>query len=686
MTLKHNYFLLLLLVFLNSNIYTQNILDYVDLFICTEGDHGQLDPSATVPFGMVKLGPDTDPVNHSGYRYNSNKLLGFSHNRIGGVGCRGAGGNLRILPLVNRSSKLSQNIDKSTEKAEPNYYKVQFSNGIKAELTTTNRTGIHKYSFPKTDSSFISLDFGSSFVKVYNCSADILNQQEIDVTVSAENVCNKGRYTVYYHLWSSKKLSKLIQNKNQLLFNVEAPDNEAVELYVTASTISTSDAKNEWESVSSKLSFEKALKEGQKKWTDLLSRIEVEGKEEYKTLFYTHLYHIFLNPVQTENSYQQYKGTNGNLYIAEDYTRYDGWSMWDNFRNKFSMYALIAPEVAEDISHSLVDLFEHGKPTWSSYYEPVPTARTEHSIVTLLDFYQRGIDDFDVHRLYGKLVAELDNISEISPGEKLEKSYDFWALSEFARILGKQDDQQVFLSKAMEYKNTWKKVFSVIDDESDIMHAKGLYEGTVWQYRWHVQFDIEGMIDLFGGREEYTEQLEYFFDNNLYNHGNQPDIHVPFLFNYSTKPWLTQKWVNKILTKDMYQYYGTHKKWTEPYYGRIYKAEPKGYIPEMDDDEGTMSGWYVMSALGMYPVTVGKPEFQLSAPIFDRVVLHLAEGKTFEIITKNLSEDHYHIDSVSFNNQAFTQSYIKHNDIINGGKLIFYLADKPNENWGILQD
>jgi putative alpha-1,2-mannosidase len=149
--------------------------------------------------------------------------------------------------------------------------------------------------------------------------------------------------------------------------------------------------------------------------------------------------------------------------------------MWDNFRNKFSMIALIAPEIARDISHSLVDLYKHGKATWSSYYEPVPTARTEHSVVTLLDFHQRGIDDFDVHTLYEKLVAELDNISEISPGEKLEKSYDFWALSEFSKILGKQDDQEIFLAKAMEYKNIWKKVFAIMDDESDIMHAKGRY-------------------------------------------------------------------------------------------------------------------------------------------------------------------------------------------------------------------
>jgi len=193
------------------------------------------------------------------------------------------------------------------------------------------------------------------------------------------------------------------------------------------------------------------------------------------------------------------------------------------------------------------------------------------------------------------------------------------------------------------------------------------------------------MIEMIGSKEKYSEQLEYFFENNLYNHGNQPDIHAPFMFNYGNKPWLTQKWVNKILTKDLYQYYGTHEKWDKPYFGRVYKTEPKGYIPEMDDDEGTMSGWYVLSSMGLYPVLVGEPVFQLSAPIFDKVVIKLNGGKTFEIATTNLSDNNFYIQSATLNGNPFNQTYIDHKDIMSGGKLIYNLSADPNQNWGIIK-
>jgi putative alpha-1,2-mannosidase len=153
-----------------------------------------------------------------------------------------------------------------------------------------------------------------------------------------------------------------------------------------------------------------------------------------------------------------------------------------------------------------------------------------------------------------------------------------------------------------------------MDTNSDIMHGDGLYEGTLWQYRWFVTWDVPGLMELIGGEEEFVDQLTHFFDKDLYNHGNQPDIHAPFLFNFSDSPWKTQKWVNQILTKDMIQWYGTHDKWDEPYTGKIYKNSPQGYLFEMDEDMGTMSSWYVLSAIGIYPQNVGEPYYHLTSP------------------------------------------------------------------------
>jgi len=673
---------LCLLFFSIKTVYCQTVTDYVDLFICTAGDHGQLDPSATVPLGMVKLGPDTDPLNHSGYDYNAKKILGFSHNRIGGVGCNGAGGNLRILPAIGEINTCSIAFKKESEKASPCYYSVEFSNHILAELTATNQTGFHRYTYPESDSAYIMIDIESSFGGTISASKEMLNGHEFTVQVSAKNVCGIGRYTAFYHVWCNKELVNPVDQGGKIFFRFKTKKAEEVLFQVTTSVISPEDARNEWEGETKKISFDEARKAGLEKWENLLSKITVEGKEEYKSLFYTHLYHIFLNPVRSENRLKEFRGTNGEIYTSKGYTHYDSWSMWDSFRNKFSLYTLIAPDVASDIANSLVDLYKYGIPFWSGFNEPVPTVRTEHTIITLLDFYNRGITDFDIKPVYQKLSTEINNIQSNTPDTKLEHSYDFWALSRFAKILGKQQDYLLYLQKANEYKKVWESKFLHMNDQSDIMHGDGLYEGTIWQYRWHVQFDIGGIIEMMGGKEKYTEQLEYFFDNNLYNHGNQPDIHASFMFNFGNKPWLTQKWVNRILTKQMIQYYGTHEKWATPYEGRIYKKSPAGYIPEMDDDEGTMSGWYILASMGLYPVLVGDPVFQISTPVFDKITIHLPDNKKFVIKTNGFSDTNFYIQSATLNGKIFNQSFIDQKDIISGGILEFNVSDKPNEGWG----
>lgn len=658
---------------------SERLTDYVNLFIGTAGDHGQTDPSATIPFGMIKPGPDTYPGNHSGYNYNDQIIQGFSHNRLSGVGCSGAGGNLNMLPVIGMTEPNSVSLLKDTEEAEPGYYKTQLSNGITTELTATNQTAFHRYTFPASANAGVMVDIGTSFAGTFSYDKEMLNNQEFTVRVSAKNVCGVGRYTVYYHVWCSKKFTNIELSDRVFLLNFNTNKNEVVQLQVTTSSISCNDAKAEWIAETKSLSFETVKKNASDTWEAMLSKIRVEGKEEYKRIFYTHLYHTFLNPVKTQNRDGIFRGTDGELHLAKDYTHYNGWSVWDNFRNKFSLYALIIPDISNDIANSLVSLYKHGMPYWSGYNEPVPTVRTEHTVVVLLDLYRRGIVNFDIKPMYQRLTAEINNITAKSPDSRLELANDYWALSEFAGILELKEDQKLYYQKAMEYKGTWKKKFFNITDNFDVMHAEGLYEGTLWQYQWHVQFDIAGLTELMGGKDAFTERLEYYFDNNLHNHGNQPDIHVPFMFNFSTKPWLTQKWVNKILTKEMVQHYGTHVKWKEPYIGRIYKDTPDGYIPEMDDDDGTMSAWYVLSAMGLYPMLVGDPVFQLTSPIFDKITIQLPENKTFVIRTNGFSDQNYYIDKITLNGKNYTKNEILHQDIMNGGVLEFDLTDKPNE-------
>jgi putative alpha-1,2-mannosidase len=662
-------------------LYSQPVSKYVNLFVCTGGDNGQLDPSATVPFGMVKPGPDTDPINHSGYDFYAKKIIGFSHNRVGGVGCDGAGGNLRIFPFIGTIDDKSGLYIKESEKAEPGYYSVKFNSRIVAELTATNQTAFHRYTFPKSASAGLSVDINSSFGGTFSSSENMLNDHEFLVRVSAGNVCTTGRYTVYFHVWCNKKLDKAEEKDGKIVFKFQTIENEEVLLNVTCSSISGEDARKEWEAETGKFSFDQVKKSALNQWEKLLSTIIVEGKEEYKILFYTHLYHILLNPVKSGNRDGQFRATDGEIYHSKSYSHYDCWSMWDNFRNKFSLYSIIVPRIASDMANSLVDLYKYGIAFGSGFNEPVPTVRTEHSVVALLDWYNRGITNFDIKPVYRKLCSEISNIPNNTPDTKLESCYDYWALAQFAKILGKQDDYDVFLQKSQSYKKVWKEKFLVMNERSDVMHGDGLYEGTLWQYRWYVPYDVDGLIGLMGGKEKYTSELEYFFNKNLYSHGNEPDIEAPYMFNFSNKPWLTQFWVNKILTKETEQWYGTHVKWAKPYVGRIYKNSPDGFIPEMDDDEGTMSGWYVLASLGIYPVLVGDPVFQLSTPIFDKITIHIAENKNFVIITKGLSDSGFYIQSVQLNGKAYHYSYLSQQDIVAGGTLELNVSDQPNEKW-----
>jgi putative alpha-1,2-mannosidase len=661
-------------------------LDYVNPFIGTAADHGQMDPAACVPFGMVKLGPDTRPLNHAGYDYLADTIIGFSHNRLSGTGCNGAGGDVRILPGVGAHYKAVKYL-KETEFAEPGYYKVDFNNGIKVELTASNQIGYHRYLFPKSNEAWILIDLKSSYAGSLGSNFLVESNNVISGDVYGRNVCKMGRYKTSFYFVSSlpfKRYEVLPDSTLKIFYDINKT--QLLELTVTLSGISPHQAKRDASVLLPNKSFEMVRNKARETWGSYLNKISLEGNEEYKTLFYSHLYHALLNPVNTTSTDSTFMGTDGRVYKADGYIHYDGWSMWDNFRNKFSLIALLYPELASDIGRSLIDLYRTGKSGWSGYFEPVPTVRTEHSLLVLLDFYKRGIAGIDLASIYEKLTYEVANLTPYSPDMQLEIAYDYWGMAQIADLLNKKEDAALFMEKAMDYPNGkygWNRNLKVIDKLSDWMHAKGLYEGTVWQYRWHVQFDIPGLIDLMGGKEEFTKNLTFFYDSSLFNQGNQPSIHVPYMFNYSNAPWLTQKWVNKILTKETVNRYGTHNHFKIPYIGRIFKAEPAGFIPEMDNDDGTMSSWYVLSSMGLYSLIVGEPMFELTSPIFNKVVINLQQGKTFEIHANNFSDENFYITSCSLNGEGYSKTYISHQNIIQGGILEFDLSDKPNFKWGL---
>jgi predicted alpha-1,2-mannosidase len=350
------------------------------------------------------------------------------------------------------------------------------------------------------------------------------------------------------------------------------------------------------------------------------------------------------------------------------------------------------------------------------------------SIIT--DAFAKGIRDFDTAAAYTgmsedacKLRAELESDDAVTrgslrgesqediylkydrlgyfpnrPDRTLENCYDNWCVAQMAQMLGKTDDYQKFTRRAQFYRNVWDAsigFFRARDEDGSwlefpdptVIDETCVYEATMWQWRWFVLHDVPGLIDLVGGKEKFVADLDHFFSNDLYNAANEQDLHTAFLFNDAGAPWLTQKWVRQILAEPMTQLYGGHAFYNEPYFGRIYRPTPDGYLPEMDDDCGTMASWFVLASMGLYPVCPGQPIYQLTAPLFDRVVIHfddqLEAGKAFVIEAKNLSAKNIYIQSAQLNGAPYNKAWIAHADIIKGGTLTFEMGAEPNKSWGV---
>jgi len=324
-----------------------------------------------------------------------------------------------------------------------------------------------------------------------------------------------------------------------------------------------------------------------------------------------------------------------------------------------------------DICRSLVELYRSGKYDWSSEHEMTPTVRTEHAVIVLLDALRKNIGGFDLKPIYPQLEKEAASLPLKSPDNFMESSYDLWALAQISKELKMPGKHDYYKAKADSvWRTKWIEKFKDINDETfDIMHGDGMYEGTLWQYRWAAPFAIDEMVKLVGGKEILAGQLDYFFSNNLYNHGNQPDIQAAFMFNHLDRPDLSQKWVNTILTQPMAHCYGTHTKFKKPFIGKAYQPVPRAYIPEMDDDDATMSAWYVWASMGLYPLVIGEPYYEITHPLFEEITLKLDNGKTFVIKNKATGNPDSKIQKILYNGKEITNFRICHQDMMKGGIL-----------------
>ena len=661
--------------FKNNVANEKSAVEKVNVFLGTSGDHGQMSPSASSPFNMMSIGPQTYPHIHSGYEHLAKKFLGFTHSRIEGVGCMGSGGNLLIKPILDGDSETE--LLKKQESASPGVYKVAFENGIQAQMSVKHNFGIHQYKFPKKGAG-LHIDLSHAFVNRFVAEAHEIGTKSISGWIDTQTTCDKGIYRIYYILEFSNlaTITKTAEHHYRIAAHDDATE---MEVRVGFSSVSTAFAKAKIETIS----ISELAVQTKAEWNHHLNRIEVDGEKDREDLFYSLLYRGIQAPFLVSETDGTYKAIDGSIPKSTS-PIYNGWAIWDNYREQLPMLSLAYPERFRPILNSIANLYPYGKNNWATKHESSPTVRTEHAIVVLLDGYKKGYS-VDFNSIKDSLIAEVDRLEYTSPDKALESSYDNWALSEILKITKDSLLSAKYLNKAKDYKRYWEKDFAdLFQKDIDKMPARGMYQGTVWQYRWFVPFDVSGLKKLAGGEVSFLKQLDQFFVEDNYNHANQPDLQVPGLYNASSQPWKSQKLFRNIMLDTVVQtYFNDNSKGIDSYIGKIYQNEPQAYVRTMDDDAGTMSSWFVMRSIGLSPANIGSPIYYLTAPIFESVKLNWENGKSFKIEVRNYNKDHFYVQSVQLNGQSLNRNWLTQQEISNGGTLIIETGALPNKNWGI---
>lgn len=595
----------------------------VNPFVGTLADFGQLSPAAVAPYGMVQLGPDTSPANHAGYDHAATQLAGFSHTRAVGVGCGGAGGDVRIRFGYAGDPALAP-IDKRRERAHAGYYKVSYGGGITAEMTATRGTGAIRFIVPRSGPAAMTVDFGQGYSKRIAAKWQVQGDGDLHADFSAGTVCDVG----VYHLHSASRLyhdgkpvvARWQGDGTQATLSLTVRAGDVVELRTGLSAVDAVAAAAVREAEMGDTPFEHVAARTLAAWNAELTRLTISGTPAEQALFFTALFRVMQTPVAITDPDGRTRGSDGKvLQLNPGEQHYASWAMWDNYRTQMPLLALIDPVRAEAIARSLVRLYASGKKRWATPDEPFLTVRTEHAGIALLDFRRKGITGFDAQTALAGMVTESPTLARTTPDEAIEAAYDDWAIAELAADLGQTDLARRFHDKATAYRPMWLETFRDLGPDSDVVKARGLYQGTIAQYRWAPVFDLQWLSQVMGPR--MIPELERFFGDNLFNITNQPDLHVPYLLAWAGQRDASLATVRLYLTSPMTHRYTNSGVRPEPWFGRSFALAPQGFADGMDDDAGTMSAWYIWATLGLYPLTPGEPRYLVTEPVPAAAVL-----------------------------------------------------------------
>ena len=727
-----NIALLLMMAAFTGHLLAQQPTEFADPFVGTSGDHGQTFPGAILPFGMVTAGPDTYPsslnhYSHAGYNYEDKKIVGFSHFRMSGVGCEGLGGILSILPLNGDPASLdpaqyAQEYDKASETATPGYYAVQLlPSSILAELTVTQHASLHRYTFPPGTTKTLLIDLRRGAQIVDEAEFAGIAGSDFEGSIRTRQMCrgsesNPGWYKLYFYMVVSVPVQSVKLYQDGALqpgtsahgkdivaeLNLAETARTPVVVKIGFSEIDIEHAKRQLNREISGWDFDAARRSANRAWNKELGRISVDGPTDLKKVFYTSFYHAMVLPAAVSNLDGQYRGTDGKVHRSVGFRYYSSWTLWDTYRTQMPLVSLLNTSRAHDMCASLAAVFAQRYSEQAVGYWPVPNTRMEGAEQYLLDSIRKGdcqLSDQTFLDVRDALAARLKERRQGLPYEPghtaktLDDDYAAWAVGEWASLLHRLQDAHKYHQIAADYRTLWNPAtgfFGAKDSNGKWLPAKDprviddtyLYEGTMWQYRWTVPYDIAGLVKMQGGTQKSAESLHKFFNENLFTIANEPDINYPYLFDYLGQPWLTQEYVHRILLEPMKNIYGSHTFYPTPVIQKAFRARPDGLLPEMDDDGGTMSAWFVLSSVGIYPVTIGEPFYFLTTPIFQHAVLHLSSGKDFRIDVQGDPVQDSYIQSATLNGRRLDRDWLRDAEIKAGGTLKIKVGPTSNRAWG----
>lgn len=736
---------------------------YVNPLIGTE-KMGHTYPGATVPFGMVQLSPDTDTISYSvnglynkevykycaGYQYPDSTIVGFSHTHFSGTGHSDLG-DILIMPTTGVLRLNPGTADKhkegfrslfrhDNEIAEAGYYSVFLDDyRIKAELTATSRVGIHKYTFPESDSAHIILDLVHGIYNYPGKNIWTFLRVEDRTTITGYRQTNGwGRTrtqffaikfskpfknyghksfsdnTIYKGFWrrfnQESNFPEMAAPQLRAYFDFETEEDEEILIRVALSPVSTRNALLNLQQEAPHKDFNLYRRRAFEEWDRELGKIEVESlREDDLTNFYTSMYHAFIGTTEYMDVNGEYRGIDQNIHKAEKFINYTTLSLWDTYRALHPLYNIIQQKRNSDIINSMLAHYDQSVhkmlPVWSHHANENWCMIGYHSVSLLADAMVKNIKGFDYEKALEAAVSTANNkyydgideyikrgylpedVSGNSVSKTLEYAYDDWAIAMMAEKIGNVRIFNEFIIRSRNYKNLFDKEtgfmrpklsngsFKKEFDPLDT-HGQGFIEGNAWNYSLYVPHDPNGLIKLMGGKRKFSDYLDTLFSMHL------PDKYFENTEDI-TREGIIGSYVhgNEPSHHVAYLYNHTDELWKgQKHIRNILETKYKPHTDGLsgNDDCGQMSAWYIFSAMGFYPVAPGSTVYYLGSPLIVSATLNLENGNKFRIETINQSVNNVYVKRVILNGTELDFPNITHYDIMQGGLLVFEMSSKPN--------